>query len=115
METFDSSYFRGKSHFEEDSAQNYLLFQPINRYFKKISGVGNGKYIYFWKTKGLFDERINYITASNYSITSSLDYIGARITVTFNGRCLKQDKITYTYGKIVNIYIVYEITRKKIF
>ena len=27
----------------------------------------------------------------------------------FNGRCLKQDKITYDHGKIVNIYIVYGI------
>ena len=28
--------------------------------------------------------------------------------VKFTGSCLKQDKITYTYGKIVNIYIIYE-------
>ena len=26
---FDSSYFVGKSHFEEDGTQNYLVFQPI--------------------------------------------------------------------------------------
>ena len=25
----------------------------------------------------------------------------------FSGSCLKQDKITYTHGKLVNIYIVY--------
>ena len=30
LETFDSSYFRGKSHFEEDGTQNYVVFQPIN-------------------------------------------------------------------------------------
>ena len=29
--------------------------------------------------------------------------------VKFNGNCLKQDKITYTHGKVVNVYIVYEI------
>ena len=29
LETFDSSYFIGKSHFEEDGVQNYLVFQPI--------------------------------------------------------------------------------------
>ena len=40
------------------------------RYFKKISGVGNGKYIYFQKSKGLSDEIINSITTSNCSITS---------------------------------------------
>ena len=37
LQTFDSSYFRGESHFEEDGTQNYLVFQPINGYFK-ISG-----------------------------------------------------------------------------
>ena len=74
LQTFDSIYFRGKSHFEEDGAQNYLIFQPMYRYFKKISGVGNGACIYFRKSKGLSDEKINSITASNYSITPELSY-----------------------------------------
>ena len=39
LKTFDSSYFIGKSHFEEDSTQNYLLFQPINTCFKVISNT----------------------------------------------------------------------------
>ena len=29
LQTFDLSYFRGKSYFEEDGGQNYLVFQPI--------------------------------------------------------------------------------------
>ena len=29
LKTFHSSYFVGKSHFEEDGTQNYLVFQPI--------------------------------------------------------------------------------------
>ena len=29
LKTFDSSYYHGKSHFEEDGAQNYLVFQPM--------------------------------------------------------------------------------------
>ena len=41
LKTFDTSYFIGKSHFEEDSTQNYLAFQPMHRYFKRIAGVGN--------------------------------------------------------------------------
>ena len=36
LKTFDSSYFIGKSHFEEDGTQNYLVFQPIYRYFKRV-------------------------------------------------------------------------------
>ena len=27
-------YFIGKNYFEEDGTQNYLVFQPIKRYFK---------------------------------------------------------------------------------
>ena len=41
LKTFESIYFRGKSHFEEDRAQNYLVFQPMKIYFKVIAGVGN--------------------------------------------------------------------------
>ena len=47
LKEFDSIYFRGKRHFEEDGTRNYLVFQPIKRYFKVIAGVGNGPYIYY--------------------------------------------------------------------
>ena len=50
LKTFDSIYFRGKSHFEEDGTQNYLVFQPMYSYFKVIA---NTKYISEWKSKGL--------------------------------------------------------------
>ena len=55
LKTFDSSYFRGKCHFEGDGTQNYVVFQPINRYFEVIA---NTKYISSWKSKGLSDETI---------------------------------------------------------
>ena len=57
------------------------------------------------------DERIISITGSNYSNNPSLDYLRSKIRVTFTGNCLKQDKITYTHEKKVNIYIVYEISK----
>ena len=57
------------------------------------------------------DEKINSITTSNHIIIPSLDYLGAKIRVKFNGSCLRQDKITYAHGKVVNIYIVYEISK----
>ena len=83
----------------------------MHRYFKRVAGVGSGNYIYFWKSKGLSDERINSITASNYSITPELSYYGSKTRVKINGSCLKQDKVTYNHGTIVNIYIVYEISK----
>ena len=81
------------------------------KYFQKIAGVGSGNYIYFRKSKGLFDERLDANTASNYSITSELNFYGTKTRVEFNGRCLKQDKVIYNHGTIVNIYIRYEISK----
>ena len=81
------------------------------RYFKRIAGAGSGDYIYFWKSKGLSDERVDPITASNFKITPQLSFYGTKTRVEFNGSCLKQDKVTQNHGTIVNIYIVYEISR----
>ena len=33
LKIFDLGYFIGKSHFDEDGAQNYLVFQSILKYF----------------------------------------------------------------------------------
>ena len=111
LKTFDSSYFISKSHFEEDGTQNYLAFEPMYRYFKRSAGVGNGNYIYYWQSKGLSDERINSIKTPNHTITPFLDYYGTKTRVEFSGSCLKQDSVTFNHKKVVNIYIVYEISR----
>ena len=34
-----------------------------------------------------------------------------KTSLKFNGSCLKQGKIKFTHGKIVNIYTVYEISK----
>ena len=39
LKTFDSGYFIGKGHFEEDGAQSCLVFQPMYRYFKIITNT----------------------------------------------------------------------------
>ena len=100
------SYFIGKSHFEEDGTQNYLVFQPINRYFKVIA---NKLYISSWKSKGLSDKTIKPPVTSDNSLTPLIDYVGDKIRLKFSGSCLKQPKMHYTHGTIVNIYIVYEL------
>ena len=81
------SYFKGKY---QNGAQNYLVFQPIHRYFKRVAGVASGSHIYFWKS----NQRINSITTSNYSITPELDYYGSKIRVKFSGSCLKPQYLT---------------------
>ena len=105
LKTFYSSYFIGKSHFEEDDTQNYLVFQAINRYFQVIA---NTDYFSSWKSKGLPAEIIKTPTTSDHSLTSELSYYRTKTRVKFTGNCLKQPKISYTHGKAVNIYIVYE-------
>ena len=107
LKAFDSSYFIGKSYFEEDGTQNYSVFQPISRYFKIVT---NTDYVSSWKSKGLSDESITPPTTSGNSLNPALSYYGTKIRLKFTGSCLKQDKITYTHGKTVNIYTVYELS-----
>ena len=38
-----------------------------------------------------------------------MNYYGTKTRVKFTGSCLKQPKISYTDGKVVKIYIVYEL------
>ena len=108
LKTFDSSYFIGKSHFEEDGTQNYLVFQPINRYFK-VSMINNVTYVLSWKSKRLAAETIKPPTTSDNSLTPVLSYYNTKTRVKFAGSCLKQPKTSYTDKTIVNIYIVYEL------
>ena len=106
LKAFDSSYFIGKSHFEEDGTQNYLVFQPLNKYFKVIA---NTDYVSLWKSKGLSTETIKPPTTSDNSFTPSLSYYGAKARVKFAKSCLKQSSVSYSQRPIVNIYIVYEL------
>ena len=57
------------------------------------------------------DEKMNSIKTPNHSITPNLDYYGTKTRVEFNGSCLKQDSVTFNRGKVVNIYIVCEISK----
>ena len=47
----------------------------------------------------------------NHSVTPNLNYYGTTTRVEFNGSCLKQDSVTFNHGKLVNISIVYEISK----
>ena len=100
------SYFIGKRHFQAHGPQNYLLFQPLNKYFKIIA---KKKYISSWQSKGLSDETIKPPATSDNSLTPLIDYYGAETRVKFTGSCLKQPKMSNAHGAIVNIYIAYEL------
>ena len=73
------------------------------KYFKKIGSTENTS---SWKSKRLSDE---VIKARNNSLAPAVKYSGKRMYVKFSGSCLKQDKITFSHGKTVIIYIVYDL------
>ena len=76
------------------------------KYFK-TSVKGSTTYVSSWESKGLPNEKISSITTSSYNKAPGLAYDNVRIKLKFVGGLLKQDKITYNHGPIVNIYIVY--------
>ena len=90
-----------------DGLQVYSIFQPVHRYIKIFANI---KLIFKWKSKGLSDENIKPFPTSYNSLTPLIDYYSYKIRLKFNGTILRQLKVSYTHGKIVNIYIVYQLT-----
>ena len=82
--------------------QNYSVFQPMYRYFKKLV---NTNYVSSWKSKGLPDEKITPPKTGDNSLSSALSYYGTKTRVKFTGSCLKQDKITYTHERTVSKHL----------
>ena len=69
--------------------------------------IANTDYASSWKSKGLSAETIKPPTTSDNSLTPALSYYGTKTRLKFTGSCLKQSAISYTHGKVVNIYNVY--------
>ena len=109
LETFDLIYFCGKSHFEDDGTQNYLVFQTTYRHFNIVSN--NDSNILSWKFKGLSDKSIKPPSTSNKMRNPSLNDVGTKARIECKEDWLKLDKISFDYGKVVSIYIVYEINK----
>ena len=79
LETFDSTYFRGESHFEDNGTQNYLVFQTVSKYFETVSV--NDSNILSWKSKGLSDEGIKPPSTPNEMLNPSVNYVGTKVRV----------------------------------
>ena len=105
-----ASYFRGKNYFNsDDGTQNYLVFQPIYKYFN-TSVKGDTTYVSSWESKRLSNKKISSIITPSYNRVPSLAYGNVRIKLKSVGSLLKQGKITYNHGPIVNIYMVYRLS-----
>ena len=72
LQAFDSSYFRGKSNFEDDGTHDYLVFQSLYKYFK---AVANTNKVTLKKSRGFSDESIKPLLTSDNSLNTRINYI----------------------------------------
>ena len=82
----------GKSYFDEDGAQNYLVFQPILSYFTLNSG-----WMIEWKSKGLSNEILKVGSTTNNTLTPSVNYYGDKVRLRFTGNVLQQKAVTCSH------------------
>ena len=57
------------------------------------------------------NETIKPPSTSDNGLNLTVNYYGTKARLEFRGSSLKQDKATFHHGKIVNIYIVYELDK----
>ena len=74
-----------------------------------MNTITNTDYVSSRKSKGLSAESIKPPTTSDNIITPAVSYYGTKTRVRFTESCLRQPKMSYTHGKVVNIYIAYEL------
>ena len=75
------------------------------RYFKAFSITQYAEYV----SDGNLNDYLMKVLRRLLRLIITLSYHNTKIRVKFNGGCLKQPKISYTHGTIVNIYIACEL------
>ena len=86
LKSFDLGYFIGKTHFDEDGAQNYLIFQPILTYFTLKSNL-----ITKWKSKELSNESLEVVSTTRNPLTPSVSYYGDKVRLELTGSVLQKE------------------------
>ena len=81
----------------------------MRKYFKLNSIVNVIDRVLSWRSKGISNESIKPPTTADNSLSPKLSYYGTKMRAQFTGSYLKQPKFIFTYIKLVNIYIVYEL------
>ena len=110
LNAFDASYFCGKNYFEEDGTRNWFVFQPMIKYLE-IAFYNNIIYITSWKPKGLSNLDIKPIKTNNHLLNPSLhEFDTTKKRLKLIGSILNWSPPSINHGKIVNIYVVYQIT-----
>ena len=69
------------------------------------------KWITKWKSKGLSKENLEVVSTSDNTLSPEINYNENKLKLNFKGCILQQKIVTYNHKKVVNLYIVYEITK----
>ena len=105
----EASFNRGLYYYNQ---QSYFLFKPKSKSFTK-----NGEATHAWISTGIHldsnDTDLFSVNSSNNNSPTLLNK-NNRLGVTFNGIYMKQNKLGYARGKIVNLYIVYELKNRRV-
>ena len=95
----------GAKCFDKDGLQNYLLLQPVFKYFQTFTGTDR---IFAWQSIRLSERSSKTPITSGNSFTLKLSFIYIeRIGPRFIGNCLIQDNVSFTHRNVVNLFIVY--------
>ena len=109
-----ASYLRGKKYFiGSDGKQNYLVFQLMYEYLKRVIATANNIstiYVHSWTLKGVSNEQIKAPnTSTNNDHAPILEYDRIEISLKFTGDLLKQSRVTYNHGSKRSIFVVYKL------
>ena len=105
----EASFGRGFYYYTQ---QSYFIFEPKSKSFSRNGGVVNS-----WKSTGIHNDSNNtdFFSVNNSSNNSpTLLNQGNRLGIIFNGNYMKQNKLGYAHGTVVNIYIVYELKNRTV-
>ena len=56
------------------------------------------------------NESLEVVSKTDNNLTPSVIYYGDKVRLRFTGSVLQQKTVTYSHKKVVNLYVVYEIT-----
>ena len=107
----EASFNRGLYYYNQHS---YLIFEGKVTFFVKASTSISG-----WKSTGSYsnDHNDTYPHLKSVANSNSVPKLlieNSRFCVNFKGNYVKQDKISYLHGSVVNIYIVYSLKNRTV-
>ena len=95
LKTFDAAYFRGKQFFGTDGLQKSLVFQPMPKYLKKISGLLK---VSEFRSKRIYKE---VIKSPKNTLAPEMGPEGRKMHLKFDGSCLKTTEKYFYFPTLI--------------